>query len=80
MRIRASVVITAVRAAAPLIAVIAGVACSHPSAYLVVDAPKQLLLPYQPPDIDELTGIESPEEPEDAGAGSAQNPQQAPRK
>jgi hypothetical protein len=78
MRIRASVVVTTAKAAALLIAVFAGIACGHASAHLVVDAPK--LLPYQPPDIDELTGIEPPEEPEEAGAGSAQNPQQAPRK
>jgi hypothetical protein len=35
-------------------------------------------LPYQAPDIDEITGIESEEEDtetEGAGAGSAQNPQ-----
>jgi hypothetical protein len=79
MRIRASVVVTTAKAAALLIAMSAGVACSHASAHLMVDAPK--LMSYQPPDIDELTGIESPEPPDEAvGAGSAQNPQQAPRK
>lgn len=46
----------------------------------MVDAPK--LLPYQAPDIDEITGIESPDEPDAAGAGvgSAQNQQRAPHK
>jgi len=47
----------------------------------MVDAPK--LLPYHAPDIDEITGIESPDDADEAagtGAGSAQNPHPAPRK
>jgi len=72
---------------AVLAALSTGVACSHASGKLMVDVPK--LLPYQPPDIDELTGIDSTEAPDGAKAaedaagnssGSAQNPQQTPRK
>jgi len=47
----------------------------------MVDAPK--LLPYHAPDVDEITGIEPPDESDEAagtGSGSAQNPQQPPRK
>ena len=71
---------TAKRVAAVMFAMLAGSACSHPSAHLMVDAPK--LLSYQKPDIDEITGIDSsaPAQPEEAGQGSAQNPQQRPRK
>jgi hypothetical protein len=36
----------------------------------MVDAPR--LMSYQPPDIDELTGIESDDDNADAGKGSAQ--------
>jgi hypothetical protein len=68
---------TIARVAALLTAVAAAGACTHPSARLMVDAPK--MLPYQAPDIDEITGIDSSdEETEDAPAarpGSAQNPQ-----
>jgi hypothetical protein len=59
-----------------LIAISAGAGCSHASAHLAVDAPK--MLPYQAPDIDDVTGIESSDEAADASAGpaasSAQNP------
>jgi len=45
----------------------------------MVDAPK--LLPYQPPDVNEITGIEPPDDADDAPAPApAQNPQQPPRK
>lgn len=77
MRIRASILTTA-RAAGVLIAITAGVACSHPSGKLMVDSPK--MLPYQAPDIDEITGIDPDEAEEDAAAATAQNPQQAPTK
>jgi hypothetical protein len=70
---------TAAKAAGLLVAISAA-ACTHASANLMVDAPK--LLPYQPPDIDELTGIDSSDDAAPAAAvpaaGSAQNPQQAP--
>lgn len=69
-----------------MVALSTGVACSHASGSLMVDSPK--LLPYQPPDIDELTGIDSSEDEDSKGAegaagassSSAQNPQQTPRK
>jgi hypothetical protein len=39
----------------------------------MVDAPR--LMQYQPPDIDDITGIDSDDaEPADAHAGSAQTP------
>jgi hypothetical protein len=50
----------------------AGAGCTHPGGKLMVDAPK--LVPYVAPDIDEITGIDSSDEPEDPGAGSAQSP------
>ncbi len=74
MRMRASIP-AIVRVGALLAAISAGAACTHPGGKLMVDAPK--MLPYQPPDIDEITGIDSSEEPEaapGASAGSAQNP------
>jgi hypothetical protein len=48
-------------------------ACTHASAHLMVDSPK--LIQYQPPDIDEITGIDS-DDADQAGAqaGSAQAP------
>lgn len=46
-------------------------ACTHASANLPVDSPK--LMQYQPPDIDELTGIDSDDD-QDAHAGSATTP------
>jgi hypothetical protein len=48
-------------------------ACTHASANLMVDSPK--LIQYQPPDIDEITGIDS-DDADQAGAhaGSAQAP------
>jgi len=59
--------LTIARAVALLGAISAG-GCTHASARLAVDAPR--LLPYQPPDIDEITGIDSDEEDAKAGAGS----------
>lgn len=51
--------------------------CTHAAGKVPVDNPK--LLPYVPPDIDELTGIDSstPAEPDADGtaAGAAQKPQ-----
>jgi hypothetical protein len=72
MRIRASRA-TIIRATALLTALGAGAGCTHASGKLMVDVPK--MLPYQAPDIDEITGIDSDAE-EDTGthAGSAQNP------
>ena len=72
MRISASIQAIA-RVAAVLAAVTAAGACTSAGGKLMVDAPK--LLPYQPPDIDEITGIDSEEEEAAAPAGSAQNPQ-----
>jgi hypothetical protein len=75
MRIRASIR-TIASLAAVLTAVLAAGACTSPGGKLMVDAPK--LVPYQPPDIDEITGIDSSEEAEaDAApaADSAQKPQ-----
>ncbi len=69
MRIRASILTTAF-----LIAIASGVACTHASGKLMVDAPK--MLPYQAPDIDEITGIDSeaPDQGQAPSAGSAQKP------
>jgi len=64
---------TIARVASLLVAVSAGAACTHAGGKLMVDVPK--LLPYQPPDIDEITGVDSDEEAAAApAAGSAQNP------
>ena len=57
------------------IAIWAGAGCTHAGGKLMVDAPK--LLPYVAPDIDDITGIDSSEQPDEGvtpGAGSAQNP------
>lgn len=64
---------TAARAGALLGMMWAAGACTHASANLMVDAPK--LMQYQPPDIDEITGIDS-DDADQAGAhaGSAQTP------
>jgi hypothetical protein len=47
-------------------------ACTHASANLMVDAPR--LMQYQPPDIDEITGIDSDDADQAAHTGSAQAP------
>jgi len=75
MQIRASVPVV-VKVALLLVAIATGNACSHASGKLMVDCPA-LLGPYHAPDIDEITGVDSSDEPEAppaAGAGSAQNP------
>lgn len=72
MRNRA-LLLTIARAAALLGVVWTAGACTHPSANLMVDSPR--LLPYQAPDIDEITGIESDDADAPApGPGSAQAP------
>ena len=50
-------------------AALASAGCTHASAKLMVDAPK--LLPYQAPDIDEITGIDSSDTPDPAPAPAA---------
>lgn len=72
MRIPASIQAIA-RVAAVLAAMAAAAGCTSAGGKLMVDAPK--LLPYQPPDIDEITGIDSEEEEPAPAADSAQNPQ-----
>jgi hypothetical protein len=72
MRISASIHAIA-RVAAVLAAMAAAAACTSAGGKLMVDVPK--LLPYQPPDIDEITGIDSEEEEAAPTTGSAQNPQ-----
>ena len=48
-------------------------ACTHASANLMVDSPR--LMQYQPPDIDEITGIDSDDADQATPrAGSAQAP------
>ena len=72
MRIPASVAMIA-RVGSLLAAVSVGAACTHAGGRLMVDAPK--LLPYQPPDADEIAGVDSDEEAAaPPAAGSAQNP------
>ena len=72
MRNRASL-LTIARGIALLGAISTG-ACTHASAKLTVDVPR--ILPYQAPDIDEITGIDSDEADDKpaAGTGSAQSP------
>lgn len=75
MRIRASIA-TITKTTAVVAAIWAGAGCTHASGKLAVDVPK--MLPYEAPDIDDITGIDSSEEPapsNSAGAGSAQTPQ-----
>lgn len=55
----------------------AAAGCTHAGGMVPVDSPK--MLPYQAPDIDEITGIDSSDEEAEAAApaanqGSAQNP------
>jgi len=74
MRIRDSIVVVGKLLAVTSIAAVA--ACGGGGAgKIMADTPA---LPYQAPDIDEITGIDPDEEPEAEpapGAGSAQNPQ-----
>ena len=58
------------RVAAVLAAMAAAAACTHAGGKLMVDVPK--LLPYQPPDADEIAGIDSDEDAPGTGSGSAQ--------
>jgi hypothetical protein len=72
MRNRASL-LTIARAVAVLAGVWTAGACTHPSASLMVDAPR--LMQYQAPDVDEITGIDSEDADAAApGPGSAQTP------
>jgi hypothetical protein len=73
MRIRPSILTTA-RGAALLIALSTVAACTHAGGKLMVDLPNSKVLPYQAPDIDEITGIDSSDDAAAPGAGSAQNP------
>lgn len=73
MRIRSSIVV-----AAKLIAVCTlATACGGGGAGKIMA--DTTILPYQAPDIDEITGIDSDSDPDSdsagSGAGSAQNPQ-----
>ena len=58
------------RVAAVAAAMAAAAACTHAGGKLMVDVPK--LLPYQPPDADEIAGIDSDEDAPGTGSGSAQ--------
>src|ERR1043165_455143 len=72
MRIPASFA-TIARVGSLWAAVSVGAACTHAGGRLMVDVPK--LLPYQPPDADEIAGVDpDAEEPAAPGAGAAQNP------
>ena len=59
-----------------LLCAISAGACTGPSGRLAVDIAQPHVLPYQPPDIDDITGIDSDddEDAKPAGAGSAQKP------
>ena len=55
-----------------LAAVAAAAGCTSAGGKLMVDVPK--LLPYQPPDADEIAGVDSEDdEAPGTGSGSAQN-------
>jgi hypothetical protein len=72
MRISASIHAIA-RVAAVLAVTAAATACTHAGGRLMVDVPK--LLPYQPPDTDEIAGVDADaEDTATPPAGSAQNP------
>jgi len=73
MRIRASILTTAIFIAASSV-----VGCTHAGGKLMVDAPK--MLPYQAPDIDDITGIESSDEAAEAAKPPAAAPAQKPHK
>lgn len=72
MRIRASILTPAL-----LVALSSAGACTHAGGKLMVDAPK--MLPYQAPDIDDITGIDSSDTP-DEGAAAGQDSAQKPHK
>jgi hypothetical protein len=65
-------------ATALLTALWAGAGCTHAGGKLMVDAPQ--MLPYQAPDIDEITGIDSEEADEDAASGAGSGSAQPPHK
>lgn len=73
MRTR-SLLLTAARVGGLMCMMWTAGACTHASANLMVDSPR-LMGPYQPPDIDEITGIDS-DDADQPGArtGSAQAP------
>lgn len=54
---------------------VGGAGCTHASANVPVDSPK--LLPYQAPDIDEITGIDS-EDADAAEKPAAEKPAEKP--
>lgn len=72
MQTRSLVTVVGKIAALALLA-IAGFACGGAQKGRI--NPDTPALPYQAPDIDELTGIDPDEEPEESAEGSAQNPQ-----
>lgn len=67
MQIRA-LLLTIARAAGLAGAISTTAACTHASANLIVDVPR--ILPYQAPDIDEITGIDSDDADQATGTGS----------
>jgi len=67
MQIRA-LLLTVARAAGLAGVISTASACTHASANLMVDVPR--MLPYQAPDIDEITGIDSDDADQAAGTGS----------
>ena len=72
MRTR-SLLLTAARVGGLMCTMWTAGACTHASANLMVDAPR--LMKYEPPDIDELTGIDSDDTDQPAAhTGSAQAP------
>jgi len=71
MQIRASL-LTIARVAALAGAATAAGACTHAGGNLMVDVPR--ILPYQAPDIDEITGIDSDEADEAPAPAPAQTP------
>ena|SRR6185503_16148532 len=74
MRTRAS--ISLIAKAVALLCAISASGCTGPSGRLAVDIAQPHVLPYQPPDIDDITGIDSDDEEDakGAGTGSAQKP------
>lgn len=77
MRIRSGILVVAKLFAISSIATVATACGGGGAGKIMADTPA---LPYQAPDIDEITGIDSDEETSDgdgagSGSGSAQNPQ-----
>lgn len=67
MQIRA-LLLTIARAAGLAGAISTTAACTHASANLMIDVPR--ILPYQAPDIDEITGIDSDDADQATGTGT----------